>query len=59
MLTGSRRLRLGLSGFGDDAMEIVSAFPFKLFIEGFPVIIDGVKLGTEDTINKFSISAKN
>ncbi len=45
MLTGSRRrCRRGRSGFGEEAIEIVSAFPFRLLIEGFPVIIDAVEL---------------
>lgn len=44
MLTGSRRRRRCRSGFGDEAVEIVSAFPFRLFIEGFPVVIDADEL---------------
>lgn len=45
MLTGSRRrCRRGRSGFGEEAIEMVSAFPFRLLMEGFPVIIDAVEL---------------
>jgi hypothetical protein len=45
MLTGSRRrCRRCRSGFGDEAIEIVSAFPFRLLIEGLPVITDAAKL---------------
>ena len=45
MLTGSRRrCRRCRSGFGEEAIEIVSAFPFRLLTEGFPVITDAVEL---------------
>lgn len=44
MLTGSLRRRLCLSGLGDETIDTVSAFPFKLLIEGFPMTTDGDEL---------------
>lgn len=44
IFTGSRRRRLSRSGLGDDAIEMVSAFPLRLLIEGLSVATDGVEL---------------
>ena len=45
MLTGSRRRgRFCRSCLGDEAIDTVSAFPFKLLIEAFAVIIEAVEL---------------
>lgn len=44
ILTGSRLRLLSRSGFGEDAIEMVSAFPFRLLIEGLAVTTEGVEL---------------
>lgn len=53
MLIGSRRRRRCRSGLGDEAVEIVSAIPFRLLIEGFPVTIDAVELDGKEEVKRF------
>lgn len=44
MLTGSRRLRIFLSCFGDEPTEAVSAFPFRLLTEALAVMTEALEL---------------